>query len=342
MNNSTLLQKCDTANYLAHNTKLAVMLIIRLFVSVVGLILFALLFKVKGTNMAFHSNARVLFISHLIWTVLQAISNLLCHSFMLIRYTMKHENPCDFLLTATEASLAKGPSVFTVHGQVWSLAAMAIERCFATYKYRDYEKTMSVIGKLLTAAQWLMASLWMGISLSGADFDDFKAYPTISSSKTSSKISTLLFILAGVEITAFCIILGLLWYNCRKSRQIGGASLTEKYQISENIRTTKLMIPMVLTHFCFFMPTLIGLPVYMKFIDPTVDQRYYTVYMESINCSPFYCISLPIVLFWRRKVLRQNLQKVIGVNVISFDAPRNQHHLRHFALLKDVWKGPSA
>uniref|UniRef100_A0A914XFD9 Uncharacterized protein n=1 Tax=Plectus sambesii TaxID=2011161 RepID=A0A914XFD9_9BILA len=153
MNNSSLIDLCSTANYLAHNAQLTVTLIIKVVVSAIGLFLFALLFKFQGTYMAFHSNARILFMSHHVWTVLQMIFNILCHSFTLIRYAMKHDNPCDFLLTAAVAGLTKGPIVFAAHGQIWALAAMAIERCFATYKYRDYEKRTALIGKSLILAQ---------------------------------------------------------------------------------------------------------------------------------------------------------------------------------------------
>uniref|UniRef100_A0A914XHR0 G protein-coupled receptor n=1 Tax=Plectus sambesii TaxID=2011161 RepID=A0A914XHR0_9BILA len=217
---------------------------------------------------------------------------------------------------------------------------MAVERCYATYSYHDYEESDNTLGKLYIAIQWLIVALWIYIATSGMDLSEMKAFPALASPKTSGTLSTLLFILAGVEVTAFSVFLGLLLYNRRKRTQLDTAPLTEKYQISENIRATQLMLPMVFTHFCCFMPSLIGLPFYMKFIDPTVDQRGYTAYLETINSSPFYCVLLPIVLFWRHKALRQNLRKVLRKNIVSPEEPLNQQQVRHFQLLEEIWNGP--
>uniref|UniRef100_A0A914XFN8 Uncharacterized protein n=1 Tax=Plectus sambesii TaxID=2011161 RepID=A0A914XFN8_9BILA len=152
MDNATR-KLCDTANYLAHNTQLKVMLTLRAVVGAVGLCLFGVLFKVQGTHLAFHSNARLLLLSHHIWVVLQAIANLLAHSFSLIYYAMNFTGPCEYMVSMAVTLLLKGPIAFTVYGQVWALAAMAVERCYATYSYHDYEESDSTLGKLLIGIQ---------------------------------------------------------------------------------------------------------------------------------------------------------------------------------------------
>ena len=152
MDNATR-KLCDTANYLAHNTQLTVMLSLRAVVAAVGLCLFGVLFKAQGTHLAFHSNARLLLISHHIWVVLQAVAVLLCYSFSLIRYAMNFPEPCDYLITMGMSLLVKGPVLFTLYGQVWALATMAVERCYATYRYHDYEKRDNRVGISLIAFQ---------------------------------------------------------------------------------------------------------------------------------------------------------------------------------------------
>ena len=152
MNSSQAL--CDTANYLAHDTQLIVMLCIRVVVAITGLVFFAVLFKIQGTYMAFHDNARLLIMNHHIWVVIQSVVNLLGYSSTLIRFAQPFTNPCQYVVsTMFSVVFAKGPAVFTVYGQVWALASMAIERCFATYTYRDYETRSNGIGKILVMAQ---------------------------------------------------------------------------------------------------------------------------------------------------------------------------------------------
>jgi hypothetical protein len=145
---------CDIANYLAHDTQLIVILCIRVVIAITGLVFFAVLFKIQGTYMAFHDNARLLIMNHHIWVVIQSATNLIGYSSTLIRFAQPFTNPCQYLVSTTVSVVfAKGPAVYTVYGQVWALASMAIERCFATYRYRDYETRSSGIGKFLVMTQ---------------------------------------------------------------------------------------------------------------------------------------------------------------------------------------------
>ena len=150
MNDSAL---CETALYLAKSEYFRIMLVLRLIVAISGVILVVALVKVQGTNLAFHSSARVLLISHHIWAILQGLANVLAHTYSLVRLWPVHRDPCDYLLTTTVAVLIRGPDIFTVYGQVWSFVALALERCVATIQYRNYETQATTLGQVLVMIQ---------------------------------------------------------------------------------------------------------------------------------------------------------------------------------------------
>jgi hypothetical protein len=183
--------------------------------------------------------------------------------------------------------------------------------------------------------------LWFSIALIGMDCTKLRANTGLSSTTNSARLSQLLGSLAVVEVIAFGIIYGLLWFNRRKKAKMLESSLNEKYQIDENIRSITLMIPMILTHFCCFMPTLVMFPIYMK-IDPTLNPKHYTTFSESLNFAPFYPAILPLILFWRHKSLRESLRKVTGINnkISTLSARYNgltEEQIQHFASLKEMW-----
>jgi hypothetical protein len=153
---------CATASYLAHNTQLIVTLCIRIVVAIIGLCFIVILFKVQGIHLAFHVNARLLLINHHVWLVLQSVSNLSGYSFILFQFLRPETDPCQYLFSTKMSVLfAKGPSVFSLYGQVWALAAMAVERCYATYEYRDYERRSSRVGKMLVVVQVKFLPFWL-------------------------------------------------------------------------------------------------------------------------------------------------------------------------------------
>jgi hypothetical protein len=139
--NSTL---CTTGEFLSESVLLRVMLIIRCCIAVCAVTFFAILFRIQGTHLALHSNARILLVSNYIWAILQSLSNLLCHIYDLVRLWQHHDNPCDYLVSIELGLVIRGPTVLSMYGEVWTLLAMAAERGVATVLFRSYDTKKSV------------------------------------------------------------------------------------------------------------------------------------------------------------------------------------------------------
>jgi hypothetical protein len=155
MNNSLNVSSvlCETAAFLADDTRLKITLALRATVSIIGLLLIALLFKIQGTYLAFHTNARVLMVSHHFWAICTSLSNLIAITATVIRIWPEYTDPCDYLTTAAKAVLQRVWIGLSIYGQVYMFLIMTAERVIATARYRTYESSNATLAKSLIIIQ---------------------------------------------------------------------------------------------------------------------------------------------------------------------------------------------
>uniref|UniRef100_A0A8R1TQ20 G-protein coupled receptors family 1 profile domain-containing protein n=1 Tax=Onchocerca volvulus TaxID=6282 RepID=A0A8R1TQ20_ONCVO len=86
------------------------------------------------------------------------------------------------------------------------------------------------------------------------------------------------------------------------------ANLSQRYQIMENINSIRILSPMIAFHsilVAFYMGAL-----FLNFaVGFNFSYRQYAVYLESIQQTPIYALTLPIALVWTEKYVRKTTQK---------------------------------
>ncbi|VDO45991.1 unnamed protein product [Onchocerca flexuosa] len=85
-------------------------------------------------------------------------------------------------------------------------------------------------------------------------------------------------------------------------------NLSQRYQITENINSIQILSPMIAFHsllVAFYMGALfLPFAVNLKF-----SQKQFAIYLESVQQTPIYALTLPIAIVWTEKYVRKTTQK---------------------------------
>uniref|UniRef100_A0A0R3QML3 G_PROTEIN_RECEP_F1_2 domain-containing protein n=1 Tax=Brugia timori TaxID=42155 RepID=A0A0R3QML3_9BILA len=118
--------------------------------------------------------------------------------------------------------------------------------------------------------------------------------------------------------TNFLLLLGLtlsaLAFIQRFHRNKIHVNLSHRYQITENISSLQTLSPIVAFHSVFLALYLGALFMYFA-IDFKFSPKQFAIYLESVQLTPLYALTLPIAIVWTekhvRKTIQENCQKAI-------------------------------
>lgn len=151
--------------------------------------------------------------------------------------------PCRFVVSLYDCKLSELLVILPLLGMMYSLVPVALERIYATAKYRNYEKSkclflsFGLIATVWTAALFIQLRSLMGASKS--EFTPFCVNVMVMSTKAA----------VGMLITGLvqeCLALGLylltyyvnktLYTNLLINRATVGQTLSGRFQLAQNIQ----------------------------------------------------------------------------------------------------------
>uniref|UniRef100_A0A914W1Q2 Uncharacterized protein n=1 Tax=Plectus sambesii TaxID=2011161 RepID=A0A914W1Q2_9BILA len=369
-------ETCRLAAELSQADSLFSLLVSKVVLSLLGAFSTLILLRLELRYMLAHPNVTILLINHNVGLV--GACGIYCYKSIskLASYMGKGvlgEEACFLTVDKHHCTTSNYPKSIFYTACVFALIIFAFERLIATFKYRTYEnKAKKKFGFALIIFQWLLASsavLSNAVIFKpdfGAGDDEYVAFCSgILASGGSGYACTLLV----CEILALGMFLFARFDSDRKNRLFAANradhSLTERYQLQENIRTTNLMVPTVACHVLFSAGGLIALVAYISHNrDDTIN---FPIAMETIELTtPLYAVLYPIVNIVLNKKYRRDIRRWLcgASSSPAVSATTHYHHHNqsivadpvtsyatkivdaqkmredHFAKMNAIWKSP--
>lgn len=148
------------------------------------------------------------------------------------------------------------------------------------------------------------------------DMSSMKFTSRIASSANSTFLTVTGLLSALIDVLSLSIFVILLVYNRRLKLYSFAATMSEKYQIDENIRAIELMLPLVITNFVCYFPSSIGVPVYL-WLHPNPDQASLQLITDICDFVIYYPTLLSIVLFIQFFYRRYRERQIFDDNMIA-------------------------
>ncbi|GMR37355.1 hypothetical protein PMAYCL1PPCAC_07550, partial [Pristionchus mayeri] len=275
--------------------------------------------------------------------------------------TNSMDDRCNAIIDAKTCAVIRWPVVLSIYATLAGIICLAIERTIATVRYRTYETHGSrKVSLLLIGAQWLISLLISFTSLFLRADDGFLHYCTVYISHPKSAVLSLS-IMNILEVFLLIFFASLLQINRRNQvREFVNCarhSLTERYQLLENIRMIHMLIPSVMVHAFLSivgLGTLLAFALYEDEMTP-IKILEFAPYSELVLLIvPIYSIVFILVAVGWNKPLRNAarcaLPCLFGTSeedrsmrvepplLTSRDsAEMQQESDRHFGLLDKMW-----
>uniref|UniRef100_A0A1I7XB69 G_PROTEIN_RECEP_F1_2 domain-containing protein n=1 Tax=Heterorhabditis bacteriophora TaxID=37862 RepID=A0A1I7XB69_HETBA len=235
------LEDCQIAYHATTNSLMQTIRFVHIFFCFVGIVaaslfIFVLLSR-SSTNL--HVNLR-LSLASLSFAACIACTQLLFIAVYSLIHTLSENNPCNALYEARWCAIARFPVVLSIYSTLCGILVLAVERTIATLKFKTYEVHGSrLVACILIATQWTISTLFAVVSVLMRSDSGYVHYCTVYVSHPRT---------ARRQVNEF----------------VNNAmhTLTERYQLQENVRIMRILIPSITVHAVLGLVGLISLLVF--------------------------------------------------------------------------------
>ncbi|GMS85098.1 hypothetical protein PENTCL1PPCAC_7273, partial [Pristionchus entomophagus] len=351
---------CELSYNAATNALMQTLRVVHIFFTCSGLLACSLFIYVlqHRSSSNLHINLRLSLTSLSIAAII-ACAQLLFTAFYSFIRTNSMDDRCNAIIDAKTCAVIRWPVVLAIYSTLAGIICLAIERTLATFRYRTYETHGSRrVSLLLILAQWVISLAISFTSLFLRAADGYLHYCTVYISHPKSAILSLS-IMTILEVFVLIFFASLLQINRRNQvREFVNCArhtLTERYQLLENVRMIHILIPSVMVHAFLSIVGLGALLCFALLEDGKDSITSFAPYSELVLLIvPLYSIIFILVAVGWNKPLRnaarcalpclfasseeEQAMRVEPPLLTSRDsAEMQQESDRHFGLLVKMW-----
>ncbi|KAI1698327.1 serpentine type 7TM GPCR receptor class ab chemoreceptor domain-containing protein [Ditylenchus destructor] len=244
------MNSTDTPVLIMITRRSVIIYAVELLILTTGLVYCSLFLAIVLKVRCFHQNLRILLVNFATAYMVEIISRYMIVIPLMHTYILGYASPLD---TFPWCRLAHFVHDMTIAVIFMDTVVLVVERSIATRNSRTYElSSSSFIGVSLVVAQWSLAFvfIWLNQAYDNTDEKtDFVLSAACQKMYLNTQLFTVLAILSIiVDVIVAVVFIILLRINRRKydeNRKESGNYLSNRYQTAENIRSTRLLYPLM-------------------------------------------------------------------------------------------------
>ncbi|KAF8373359.1 hypothetical protein PRIPAC_79788, partial [Pristionchus pacificus] len=274
-----------------------------------------------------------------LFNAFQLLDNHACSSCYEVRGEQQQSVPSDILVRAPYCMSLRTPLLLSCYGSIFSQLAMAAERYRASSNLANYESTGRAVGHLLNAIHILATALIWVVHMTFYGTERVSAHCTMITPEGGTVHTSIPMITIVCEIVTITTFKRLLTRNSRLHNNTAtGLTLSERYQLSENIRMLNLLLPTIWSHtsigiiatlIYFALMLIFPAPEMYPLIETKQDSQNEFPPQESVSLLYLQGIFMPLIFIYRSRKENMRVQRIRSINTMQ-SAMLASYHAKAF------------